>query len=331
MPRMLLAGDVGGTKTLLGIFSEEHRHLVRVREARFATLNFPSLESICAEFLGAAGQTPEIAAACFGVPGPVVGGTATPSNIRWGISDKSMSSALGGVPVTLVNDLGATAQGVIHLPESDSVVINPGASLLYGNIAVIAAGTGLGEAALLAAKGGRHQLISSEGGHSSFAPVGDEQIELLRFLEHEYGHVSWERVLSGHGQVNIYRFLRGRSSTPEPQWLSDALGEGDPAEVISEAGLGGRDSVCAHAVEMFCAMYGAEAGNLALKVLALGGVFLCGGIAPKILRGLQGEAFTRGFTGKGRLAAMLKQIEVRVVTNPDVALLGAAHSARAML
>src|SRR6516162_10229666 len=330
MPRLLLAGDVGGTKTVLGIFAEEHRHLVLVREARFATLQFSSLESICAEFLAAASDC-EIAAACFGVPGPVIGGTATPSNIRWGISDKSISSALGGVPVTLINDLGATAQGVIHLTESDSVVINPGASLLYGNIAVIAAGTGLGEAALLAVKGGRYQLISSEGGHSSFAPVGDEQIELLRFLEREFGHVSWERVLSGPGQVNIYRFLRSRSATPQPQWLSAALAAGDAAAVISEAGLSGRDSVCTHAVEMFCAMYGAEAGNLALKVLALGGVFLCGGIAPKILRVLQDGEFARGFTGKGRLAAMLKQIEVRVITSPDVALLGAAHSARAML
>jgi glucokinase len=153
MPRLLLAGDVGGTKTLLGIFAEENGRLVRVREARFATPQFPSLESICAEFLGAANEG-GIVAACFGVPGPVIGGSATPSNIRWGISDKSISSALGGVPVTLINDLGATAQGVIHLTESDSVVINPGASLLYGNIAVIAAGTGLGEAALLAVKGG---------------------------------------------------------------------------------------------------------------------------------------------------------------------------------
>ncbi len=330
MPRLLLAGDVGGTKTLLGIFAEDHRHLVLVREARFATPQFPSLESICAEFLGAASEA-EIAAACFGVPGPVIGGTATPSNIHWGISDKSLSSGLGGVPVTLINDLAATAQGVIHLPESDSVVINPGASLLYGNVAVIAAGTGLGEAALLAAKGGRYQLISSEGGHSSFAPVGDEQIELLRFLEREFGHVSWERVLSGPGQVNIYRFLRSRSSVAEPQWLGAALATSDAAQVISEAGLSGRDNVCTHAVEMFCAMYGAEAGNLALKVLALGGVFLCGGIAPKILHGLQGGEFMRGFTGKGRLATMLKQIEVRVVTNPDATLLGAAHSARAML
>jgi len=131
--------------------------------------------------------------------------------------------------------------------------------------------------------------------------------------------------------VNIHRFLRSRSATPQPQWLSAALAAGDPAQVISEAGLSGRDSVCTHAVEMFCAMYGAEAGNLALKVLALGGVFLCGGIAPKILRVLQDGEFARGFTGKGRLAAMLKQIEVRVITSPDVALLGAAHSARAML
>ncbi len=330
MSRLVLAGDVGGTKTLLGVFRKQDSDFAIVREGRFATAQFRSLESICAEFIAAEPET-AIEAACFGVPGAVIGGTATPSNIPWQISDKSMSSALGGVPVSLINDLGATAYGVIHLPETDSVVINPGASLLHGNIAVIAAGTGLGEAALLAGKGERYHLIQSEGGHATFAPVGDEQIDLLRFLEHEFGHVSWERVLSGPGQVNVYRFLRGRSSEPEPEWLTKAMASEDPAQAITEAGLSRRDSICAHALEMFCAMYGAEAGNLALKVLALGGVFVCGGIAPKILPALQGEAFMRGFTAKGRLATMLRQIEVRVVTNPNVALLGAAHSALSML
>ena len=330
MARLVLAGDVGGTKTLLGIFREEDRHLVPVREGRYHTPDFPSLESICADFLAKGAETPIVAAA-FGVPGAVIGGTAMPSNIAWQIADKGMSSALGGIKVSLINDLGATAQGVIHLPESDSEVINPGASLLHGNIAVIAAGTGLGEGALLAGKGERYHLIPSEGGHASFAPVGEEQIELLRYLEREYGHVSWERILSGPGQVNIYRFLRTRSSEPEPEWLASAIATGDAAHVISEAGLTGRDPVCAHAVEMFCAMYGAEAGNLALKVLALGGVFLCGGIAPQILPMLRRGGFMRGFTGKGRLATMLKQIEVRVVMNPNVALLGAAHTALAML
>jgi glucokinase len=329
MSRLVLAGDVGGTKTLLGIFREQSGRLERIREARYATAQFPSLEAICADFIAAGGE--RLAAACFGVPGPVIGGTATPSNIRWQVSDKAMSSALGGVPVALINDLGATARGVIHLPESDSVVLNTGASLLHGNVAVIAAGTGLGEAALLAGKGERYHLIQSEGGHASFAPVGDEEIELLRFLEREFGHVSWERVLSGPGQVNIYRFLRSKSDAPEPRWLTDAMAAGDPAEVITEAALAGRDPVCVHALEMFCAMYGAEAGNLALKVLALGGVFVCGGIAPRILAMLQRGEFMRGFTGKGRLEPMLKQIEVRVVLNPEAALLGAAHSALTML
>ena len=330
MARLVLAGDVGATKTLLGIFREHERNLTLVREGRYNTPLFPSLESICADFL-AAGDETGIGAACFGVPGAVIAGVAVPSNIAWQVSDKAMSSALGGIKVGLLNDLGATAQGVIHLPESDSEVINPGASLLHGNIAVIAAGTGLGEAALLAGKGERYHLIASEGGHATFAPVGDEQIELLRYLEREFEHVSWERVLSGPGQVNIYRFLRARSSEAEPEWLTSAIAAGDAARAISEAGLSGRDAVCAHAVEMFCAMYGAEAGNLALKVLALGGVFLCGGIAPQILPMLRQGGFMRGFTRKGRLATMLRQIEVRVVTNPNVALLGAAHSALAML
>ena len=328
MPRLILAGDIGATKSLLGIFREDGGRLELVREDRYPTQNFQSLESICTGFVGGDGP---FAAASFGVPGAVVGGRATPSNIAWQIIDKSLSSALGGVPVTLINDLGATALGVVYLSEEDSVVINPGASLLYGNIAVIAAGTGLGEAALLAGKGKSYQLIPSEGGHSNFSPVGDEQIELLRFLEREFGHVSWERVLSGPGQVNIYRFLRSRSPEREPEWLTAALASGDAAHAISEAGVEGRDPVCAHAVEMFCEMYGTEAGNLALTVLALGGVVLCGGIAPKILPILKKGGFMRGFTAKGRLATMLKQIEVRVVTNPNVALLGAAHSALAML
>jgi len=330
MPRLVLAGDVGGTKTLLGIFREGERGLELVREGRYSTPQFPSLESICDDFTRAGSESP-IEAACFGVPGAVVGGRASPSNIQWQIIDKAVSSALGGVPVTLVNDLGATALGVIHLSEEDSVVINHGASLLYGNIAVMAAGTGLGEAALLAGKGKGYQLMQSEGGHSNFAPVGEEQIELLRFLEREFGHVSWERVLSGPGQVNIYRFLRGRSAATEPGWLTAAIASGDAAHVITEAGLDGRDTVCAHAVEMFCAVYGSEAGNLALKFLALGGVVLCGGIAPKILPVLRRGQFMNGFTSKGRLATMLKQIEVRVVTNPNTALLGAAHSALAVL
>jgi glucokinase len=330
MPRLVLAGDIGGTKALLGIFREDAQHLELVREGRYSTQQFPSLESICSEFI-ARGPETAIAAACFGVPGAVVGGRANPSNIEWQIVDKAISSSLGGVPVSLVNDLGATALGVVHLSEEDSVVINPGASLLYGNIAVIAAGTGLGEAALLAGKGQSYQLIQSEGGHSSFAPVNDEQIELLRYLEPEFDHVSWERVLSGPGQVNIYRFLRARSGASEPEWLTAAIASGDHAQVITQAALDGRDAVCVRAVEMFGEMYGSEAGNLALKVLALGGVVLCGGIAPKILPILENGGFMRAFTSKGRLATMLKQIEVRVVTNPNVALLGAAHSALAML
>ena len=261
----------------------------------------------------------------------MIGGTATPSNIRWQISDKAISSALGGIEVSLINDLGATALGVVNLPDTDSIVINRGASLLHCNVAVIAAGTGLGEAALLAGKGERYHLIQSEGGHASFAPVGEEQIELLRHLEREFGHVSWERVLSGSGIQNIYRFLRGRIGEPEPEWLTSAIASGDPAQAITDAGLSGRDNTCTHALELFCAMYGAEAGNLALKVLALGGVFVAGGIAPKMLPMLQQGGFMRGFTDKGRLATMLKQIEVRVVTNPAVALWGAAHSALAML
>jgi glucokinase len=325
--RLILAGDVGATKTLLGMFRTEANRLVAVREHRYSSCEYPSLEAVCADF--AAGE--RIAAACLGVPGVVTRGEAVASNLAWKMNERAVGGALGGAPVRLLNDLSATAFGVMHLAESDYRVIGRGASRdLRGNIAAIAAGTGLGEAALVW-DGKRYHPVASEGGHSSFAPQGDEQIELLKFLAREFGHVSWERVLSGPGLVNIYRFARTKSAESEPAWLAGELGAGDPAAAISAAAIAGRDAACAHALTMFCAMYGSEAGNLALKVLATGGVYLCGGIAPRILPWLEQDGFMRSFQDKGRLGAILARIEVRVVMRPDTALMGAAHCARAML
>jgi glucokinase len=219
---------------------------------------------------------------------------------------------------------------MVHLKPAEFVVLhraeNPPE---HGNIAVLAAGTGLGEAALVW-EGEKYYAVASEGGHSDFAPHGAEQIELLRFLTDEFGHVSYERVLSGPGLWNIYRFLR-RESAKEPAWLSDEIAKGDHAAAISEAALAGRDKVCVHALTMFCDIYGSEVANLALKVLALGGVYLGGGIAPKILPMLTGGSFVQGFLAKGRLNEILKRIEVRVSLNPAAGLLGAAHCAAAML
>jgi glucokinase len=327
MDRLVLAGDVGGTKTQLGLFEQSASGLKLVREHRYATAQFASLEAVCAHFLGDGAAN----AACIGVPGPIIDGRGSATNVPWELSEADLSRALAGVPVRLINDLAAIAYGTVHLKPEEFVVLHHAERApRHGNVAVIAAGTGLGESALVW-ENDRYYAVASEGGHSDFAPHDEEQIELLRFLGGEFGHVSYERVLSGPGLFNIYRFLRRASHADEPAWLRDEIARGDPAAAISEAALARRDPVCVHALTMFCDIYGSEAANLALKVLALGGVYLGGGIAPKILPMLTGGAFVKGFLAKGRLNEILKRIEVRVSLNPAAGLLGAAHYAAAML
>ena len=270
-------------------------------------------------------------AACLGVPGPIIDGRAHATNVPWELSSAALSRVLKGVPVRLLNDLAAIAHGMVNLKPAEFVVLhraeNPPA---HGNIAVIAAGTGLGESSLVW-EGDQYYAVASEGGHSDFAPHDAEQIDLLRSLAAEFGHVSYERVLSGPGLWNIYKFLRRESHAEEPAWLSAQIAAGDASAAVSEAAIAGRDPVCVHALTMFCDIYGSEAANLALKVLALGGVYLGGGIAPKILPMLTNGTFVRGFLAKGRLNEILKRIEVRVSLNPSAGLLGAAHVAAAML
>jgi glucokinase len=328
MERQILAGDVGGTKTDLGLFKYSAGTLELLREHRYATAKFDSLEAVCAEFLGA-GAT--VNAACLGVPGPIIDGRAHATNVPWELSSSALSRVLKGVPVRLLNDLAAIAYGMVNLKPAEFVVLhraeNPPA---HGNIAVIAAGTGLGESSLVW-EGDRYYAVASEGGHSDFAPHDAEQIELLRSLAAEFGHVSYERVLSGPGLWNIYKFLRRESHAEEPAWLSAQIAAGDASAAVSEAAIAGRDPVCVHALTMFSDIYGSEAANLALKVLALGGVYLGGGIAPKILPMLTNGTFVRGFLAKGRLNEILKRIEVRVALNPAAGLIGAAHVAAAML
>ena len=328
MDGLILAGDVGGTKTHLGLFQQSAGVLTLVREHRYATAQFASLESVCTGFVGASAA---VNAACLGVPGPIIDGNAHATNIPWELSSVSLSRAFNGVPVRLLNDLTAIAYGMVHLEPAEFTVLhraeNPPA---HGNIAVIAAGTGLGESALIW-EGDKYYAVASEGGHSDFAPRGEEQIGLLRFLVGEFEHVSYERVLSGPGLWNIYRFLRRESGAEEPAWLSAQIATGDASAAVSEAAIAGSDPVCVHALSMFCEIYGSEAANLALKVLALGGVYLGGGIAPKILPMLTDGVFAKGFLAKGRLNEILRRIEVRVSLNPAAGLLGAAHYAAAML
>jgi len=329
MTAVILAGDVGGTKTHFGLFRVEHGAPILLREHRYATAEFPSLEEVCADFLRKG--TEQIASACFGVPGPIIDGEARATNVHWTMRESNLSRALGGPRARLINDLGAAAYGVIHLADTEVRVLQRGALPIHqGNIAIIAAGTGLGEGALVF-ENGRYYAVASEGGHASFAPGDDEQIELYRYLRARFGHVSVERVLSGPGLFNIYSFLRTRRPTDEPKWLTELLEEEDPGAVVSEAALNRRDPECVHALEMFIDIYGAEAGNLALKVLALGGVYLGGGIAPKILPALTDGRFMRAFVDKGRLDEMLSKIEVRVALNEGAGLLGAAWCALSML
>ncbi len=326
--RVVLAGDVGGTKTHLALWRAAGDGLQRLTDKIYRTSGFPSLEALCADFLKGA-KTPD--ALCFGVPGPVIDGRSHPTNLAWTIEQRSLAANFGGSPVRLINDLEATAYGVLHLGEQETAVLQAGARVGGANMAVAAAGTGLGEAALIADRG-RYLAVATEGGHCDFAPRGDEQIELMKFLAAEFGHASYERVLSGPGLMNIYRFLKTSSPGPEPDWLrSEFETAADPAAVVSQAALAQRDPRCVRALDIFVAIYGAEAANLALKVLALGGVYLGGGIAPKILPILQRGGFVRAFNDKGRLGEVLRRVEVRVVMNQEAALLGAAYCALELL
>jgi glucokinase len=326
----VLAGDVGGTKTLLGLFRVEGGAPVLLREKLYATRDFKTLEEVASDFLSGAWA---IDAACFGVPGPIIGGVSHATNVPWTMEERALVRALGVPGARLINDLEATAYGMLQLQESETAVLqrgDPPAS--RAPIAVIAAGTGLGEAGLMPLEDGRWRSVATEGGHADFAPRGREQIELLEYLSGEFDHVSFERVLSGPGLVNIYKFLKARGPDAEPQWLADEFASAsDAAAVISEAALKGRDPRCVEALRIFVDVYGAEAANLALKFMALGGVYVGGGIAPKILAALSTGEFVRAFLAKGRLDKVMVRIPLRVSLNPGAALAGAARCAMEML
>jgi len=324
----ILAGDIGGTKIHLAIYRVSGERLEMARDRVLATADYQSLEAAVAEFAPAAEP---LAAACFGAAGPVIDGVSRPVNIPWPMRERDLSQQLGGAPVRLLNDLEATAWGTLFLPDSDLVTLQAGAPPKAPSTAVVvAAGTGLGEAGMVHTRQGWH-MIASEGGHSDFAPRGPEQIALLEFLAGEFGHVSFERVLSGPGLHNLYRFLRSRSTTREPEWLTEQMRAHDPSAVIGEAAVAGKDPECVRAVELFCAIYGAEAANLALKYFAQGGVYVCGGIAPKLIDILRQGGFVRAFCDKGRFQEMLSRIPIRVSMNENTALIGAAHVAASML
>ena len=321
---MIIAGDTGGTKTVLAL-CDDAGHVER--EHMYHCAEFDSLEAIVERFLGEVGR-PAIRAACFGVAGPVVDGVAKITNLPWTITAAGLSAKLGGAPVEVINDLQATAYGTLVLPDSSFAVLQAGTKPApNGSIAVIAPGTGLGEA-LLYHDGVRYRALPSEGGHADFAPTSDEQIELLRFLREKFGgHVSVERVLSGPGLGDLYRFARAKSGVAEPAWLTHELAATDFNAVVAQVGLAGRDPSCAHALALFAELLGAEAGNLALRGLTSGGVVIGGGIPPKILPALQTGALIDKLNAKGRFASWTRALPVRVALDPRAALLGSAHQA----
>jgi glucokinase len=319
---LILAGDIGGTNVRLALFEIENGKLAPREEKKFRSRDFSGLEQPVEEFL--AGR--RVSAAGFGIAGPVLNGRCEATNLPWIADAGVLARRLSLSRVALVNDLLANAAGLGELSPSDFAVVNAGTEDPDGNAALISAGTGLGEAYLVRGNG-RFAPQASEGGHASFAPRNAWEIELLRHLQLSFSHVSFERVLSGPGLAAVYAFERAGSGEPEPAWLSaEIAAAGDPSPAVTAAALAGRDAVAARALDRFVSAYGAEAGNFALKVLATGGVFVGGGIAPRILPKLLDGSFLGAFCDKGRLAPLLARIPVRVVTNDRCALLGAARA-----
>lgn len=319
---MLIVGDIGGTKTALAIFDPEIGARQPVEKKIYPSGKYSSLEDMLKEFLENVDQ--KITQACFGVAGPVLDDQARVTNLSWVIQKDSLSQALGGIPVWLLNDLGSIANGIPFLEDSDLETIHAGEPVEHGAIAVIAPGTGLGEA-FLAWDGTRYQAHPSEGGHVDFAPSGPIQLDLLNYLAPHFGHVSYERVCSGTGLPNLYDFLKNSGKYDEPDWLREQIDQADdPNPVIAKAALEKKAEIAEETLALFISILGSEAGNLTLKILATGGVYLGGGIPPRILTQLKESDFMEMFVSKGRFSEILEKVPVHVILHPEAALFGAA-------
>ncbi len=325
---MILAGDIGGTKTNLALAAirEGVPHLERARS--YPSQSFPSLEAVIAAYR--AEEREPIEGACFGVAGPVLGGEARITNLPWHITLEGLRTALGIDRVCLINDLTALAYSVPVLAREDLATLQEGVPDLTGPIGILAPGTGLGQG-YLCWDGTRYRPGASEGGHTDFAPADDVQIHLLQYVRRRVGggHVSWERVLSGPGLHTIYSFLL-ESGGEQPSWVAERLATSDPSAAISSLALANADPLCSQALDLFVTMMGAQAGNLALTLMATGGVYLGGGIPPRILPKLQDGTFIRAFCDKGRLTPVLRRIPVRVIMNQHAPLIGAASCAQGL-
>ncbi|MEB4593187.1 glucokinase [Candidatus Thiothrix sp. Deng01] len=327
----LLAGDVGGTKTVLGLYLADDGKsgsapLQAVHKAVYPSSGYALFSDLVSGFLA---EVPlhRPAAACFGIAGPIQDQRCDATNLPWVIDAHTLATSFGFSDVCLLNDLEAAAYGMLHLAADEFVELNPHAVSQAGHAAVIAAGTGLGEA-ILAWDGQRHIVMPTEGGHSDFGPNSSQEDALLLFLRKRFGgHVSGERILAGNGFGNLYDFLRASShAAPNPEVEAEMLHE-DRNAVISRHGLAGSDPLCAETMRLFVRIYGSEAGNLALKCLPRGGIYIGGGIGPKIRAALETGVFMQGFLDKGRMARAIEHIPVRLSLNPEAPLLGAAHMA----
>jgi glucokinase len=321
---MILAGDIGGTNARLAFFDVVNGKFRLVSASVFPSREYAGLDQIVSKFIQTANLHPE--AACFGVAGPVRNGRVETSNLPWIIESKRLANELHLKETVLINDLEANAWGIAALDPADVVSLNQVKKHSVGNQAVISAGTGLGEAGMYW-DGSQYHVFATEGGHADFAPRDELEMDLFRYLSGRYGHVSYERIVSGPGLVNVFQFLRDTRGGVEPQWLTDEMLHADPAAAISRAALAGKCALCEQALDLFVSVFAAEAGNLALKLMATGGVYLGGGIAPKMLAKLSGPLFMHAFVGKGRMQSLLEAMPVKVITNDKTALMGAARYA----
>lgn len=323
---MILAGDIGGTNARLAYFQGQNGHLRLLSERVFPSREHSELGEIVEQFLEESGTRPEVA--CFGIAGPVRNGRVETSNLPWVVEQSRLAKQIHLPATLLINDLEASAWGIGALEKTDLVPLNRVTGPAVGNQAVIAPGTGLGEAGMFW-DGARHRVFACEGGHTDFGPQDDLQIELLGFLRRRFGHVSYERIVSGPGLVNVYEFLRDSGHEKETSEVAAQMKKGDPAAAISRAALDATCPLAQKALDVWISVFGAEASNLALKTMATGGLFLAGGISPKILPRLKGPMFMDAFLNKGRLRALVESIPVQVVTNEKAGLLGAARCAAA--
>ncbi|NEV61170.1 glucokinase [Thiorhodococcus minor] len=319
----LLVGDIGGTKTALGVADTDGEQVNLSEPKRYPSAAFATFDQIVQRYLNETGVTCRFAA--FAVAGPVQDRRSETTNLPWALDADALELTFGFSGVDLLNDLEAVAWGVPALGTQDIAEIHPGDALSQGNACVVAAGTGLGQAGLFW-DGVAHHAFATEGGHTDFAPVDELEFALLTYLKRRYGRVSWERLVSGPGIANIYEFLLERHGAAQPDWIRQAIDEGgDTAAAVAQAAADARCPVCAETMDLFMRLYGREAGNTALKHMALGGVYLGGGIALKNLALVRKGGFLEGFFDKGRMGSLMRRMPVRVILQPHTPLLGAAR------